>query len=63
MLLHNTTYCGMVPMFSYIDSLIIAPHHSRDQRCVIPLALASYKKLVSQLFIGKIPTSFKINNL
>jgi len=27
---HNTTsdpYCGVVPMFSYIDSFIMAPHH------------------------------------
>jgi len=32
---HNTTsdpYYGVVPMFSYIDSFIMAPHHSRDQR-------------------------------
>jgi len=25
-------YFGVVPMFSYIDSIIMAPHHSRDQR-------------------------------
>jgi len=33
MVLHNTTsdpYCGVVPMFSYIDSFIMAPYHSRD---------------------------------
>jgi len=35
MVLHNTTsdpYYGVVPMFNYIDSFIMAPHHSRDQR-------------------------------
>jgi len=25
-------YCGVVPMFSFIDSFIMAPHHSRNQR-------------------------------
>jgi len=25
-------HCGVVPMFSYVDSFIMAPHHSRDQR-------------------------------
>jgi len=31
---HTTSdpYCGVVPMFSYIDSFIMAPHYSRNQR-------------------------------
>jgi len=47
MVLHNAasdSYYGVEQMFSYIDSFIMAPHHSRDQRyylCVIPLALAT----------------------